>query len=542
MNAPNAECDSQHRGMLVLDFDGQTRFASGLATNPRLATRIIEGWRLAEQADQRVFSISDQFGPLVAVAYPAPDATAIVVMMREPNDSLFEFAATVEFAGDILRHLLTNPYEALTVVDREGIVRYISPVHERFFGLPAGGGLGKHVTQVIENTRLHEVARNGRAEIGQLQVMKDTSRVVTRIPVQGSHGEVVGAIGQVMFKGPEQLQTLSAELSRLRSEVEYYRRELSSLRERSVGLDQLIGDSPAMRRLKQQILKVAPLDVPVLLVGESGTGKELVAQAIHQLSQRREEALVMINAAALPPNLVESELFGYEAGAFTGAERKGRRGKVEQADRSSLFLDELGDMPLEMQVKLLRVLEDGSYERIGGQGSRISNFRLISASNRDFQRLIEEGRFRLDLFYRVSAVTILLPPLRDRLEDIPALARQALKRFAQRHGVAVRRLSTAAIQVLQQHDWPGNVRQLMHVVERAAIFADTDPIGPADFDLQTSTKPDSVSESLTRVEENLIRAALQRCGGNKKRAAAELGISRSYLYKRLAALADLPFS
>ena len=539
MTSPSSEFDPQHRGILVLDLNGEPRFASGLANNPRFAARIADGWRHAEQAGQRVFGLSDQVAPLVAVAYPASEATAIIVMMREPNDSLFEFAATVEFAGDILRHLLTNPYEALTVVDREGIVRYISPVHERFFGLPAGGGLGKHVTQVIENTRLHEVARNGRAEIGQLQEMKGTSRIVTRTPVHGSRGEVIGAIGQVMFKGPEQLQTLSVELSRLRSEVEYYRRELSSLQERSVGLDQLIGDSPAMRRLKEQILKVAPLDVPVLLVGESGTGKELVAQAIHQLSPRREEALVMINAAALPANLVESELFGYEAGAFTGAERKGRRGKVEQADRSSLFLDELGDMPLEMQVKLLRVLEDGSYDRVGGQGSRTSNFRLISASNRDFQRLIDEGRFRLDLFYRVSAVTIQLPPLRERLEDIPALAKQALKRFAVRHGVAVRRLSSAAIQLLQQQDWPGNVRQLMHVVERAAIFADTDLIGSNDFEFQASTKPGSVSESLNRVEENLIRAALQRCGGNKKRAAAELGISRSYLYKRLAALAGI---
>ena len=539
MTSPSSEFDPQHRGILVLDLNGEPRFASGLANNPRFAARIADGWRHAEQAGQRVFGLSDQVAPLVAVAYPASEATAIIVMMREPNDSLFEFAATVEFAGDILRHLLTNPYEALTVVDREGIVRYISPVHERFFGLPAGGGLGKHVTQVIENTRLHEVARNGRAEIGQLQEMKGTSRIVTRTPVQGSRGEVIGAIGQVMFKGPEQLQTLSVELSRLRSEVEYYRRELSSLQERSVGLDQLIGDSPAMRRLKQQILKVAPLDVPVLLVGESGTGKELVAHAIHQLSPRREEALVMINAAALPANLVESELFGYEAGAFTGAERKGRRGKVEQADRSSLFLDELGDMPLEMQVKLLRVLEDGSYDRVGGQGSRTSNFRLISASNRDFQRLIDEGRFRLDLFYRVSAVTIQLPPLRERLEDIPALAKQALKRFAVRHGVAVRRLSSAAIQLLQQQDWPGNVRQLMHVVERAAIFADTDLIGSNDFEFQASTKPGSVSESLNQVEENLIRAALQRCGGNKKRAAAELGISRSYLYKRLAALAGI---
>jgi len=539
MTSPSSEFDPQHRGILVLDLNGEPRFASGLASNPRFAARIVDGWRHAEQAGQRVFGLSDQVAPLVAVAYPASEATAIIVMMREPNDSLFEFATTVEFAGDILRHLLTNPYEALTVVDREGIVRYISPVHERFFGLPAGGGLGKHVTQVIENTRLHEVARNGRAEIGQLQEMKGTSRIVTRTPVLGSRGEVIGAIGQVMFKGPEQLQTLSVELSRLRSEVEYYRRELSSLQERSVGLDQLIGDSPAMRRLKQQILKVAPLDVPVLLVGESGTGKELVAQAIHQLSPRREEALVMINAAALPANLVESELFGYEAGAFTGAERKGRRGKVEQADRSSLFLDELGDMPLEMQVKLLRVLEDGSYDRVGGQGSRTSNFRLISASNRDFQRLIDEGRFRLDLFYRVSAVTIQLPPLRERLEDIPALAKQALKRFAVRHGVAVRRLSSAAIQLLQQQDWPGNVRQLMHVVERAAIFADTDLIGSNDFEFQASTKPGSVSESLNRVEENLIRAALQRCGGNKKRAAAELGISRSYLYKRLAALAGI---
>jgi transcriptional regulator with PAS, ATPase and Fis domain len=548
------------RGVLILAADGKELVASGIADQPEMATRIVAGWHQARRRQQFLFSVEGpDAAPVAVVVLPTADATILVAMVREGRDALFEFVASVEFSSEILAHLLTNPFEALTVVDKEGILRYMSPVHERFFGMKAGSGIGRHVTEVIENTHLHQVAATGKSEIGSLQEMRGVTRVVTRHPITNGRGEIVGAIGQVMFKGPEQLQSLSSELAKLKSEVAYYKRELKDLKTRGYGLDQIVGESPAMQRLKQQIIKVAPLDVPVLLTGESGTGKELAAHAIHKLSVRRDSNFVMVNAAALPATLVESELFGYEAGSFTGAERKGRRGQIEHADGGSFFLDEVGDMPAEVQSKLLRVLQDGSFQRVGGNEPRHSNFRLISASNRNFAAMIDEGTFRLDLFYRIGAVVIRLPALRERLDDIPLLADLALRNFAERHGQSQKKMSDTAIDFLQSQTWPGNVRQLMHAVERAAIFSESELIGPSDFgpieasageastllsarsmlNEERSVQPVvgesmRVSSAVEQVEERLIRTAMVQYDGNKKRVASSLGISRSYLYKRLA--------
>ncbi|MDF3839898.1 sigma 54-interacting transcriptional regulator [Cupriavidus basilensis] len=549
------------RGVLVLGADGEELASGGIAAQPELAGRLISGWHESQRQQRRLFSLEGPDGSsVVVVALPTSNATVLVAMQREGRDALFEFVGSVDFADGILAHFLTNPFEAMTVVDREGVLRYMSAVHEGFFGMRPGDGVGLHVTEVIENTRLHHVAATGKAEIGSSQVMRGVTRIVTRHPIRTSSGETVGAIGQVMFKGPEQLQALSNELTKLKSEVAFYRRELCGLKNRSYGLDQLVGDSPAIQRLKQQIVKVAPLDIPVLLTGESGTGKELAAHAIHRLSPRRDATMVTVNAAALPATLVESELFGYEAGAFTGAERKGRKGKIEQADSGSLFFDEVGDMPWDVQVKLLRVLQDGSFQRVGGAELRSSSFRLISASNRNFEAMIADGTFRLDLFYRIGAVTIRLPSLRERLEDIPLLAELALKQFANRHGLRPKRLSDDALEFLKNQRWPGNVRQLMHTVERAAIFTEAEAIHAADFglieleasemvldapldnlgdkekpetttDLKESTR---VNNAVGQLEERLIRQAMTRYHGNKKRVATELGISRSYLYKRLS--------
>jgi transcriptional regulator with PAS, ATPase and Fis domain len=558
-SSPKGAASSSLRGVLVVGPDGKPMAANGIALQAELASRMLTGWQEARRRQRRLFPVDSPDGaPVIVVALPAADATVLVALHRDGRDALFEFVGSVEFAGDILAHFLINPYEALAVVDRDAIIRYMSPVHERFFGLRPGGGVGRHTTEVIENSQLHNVVQTGKSEIGLLHEMRGITRVVARHPIRNSQGELVGAIGRIMFKGPEQLQALSAEVSKLKSEVAYYRRELNDLRNRSYGLDQMVGESLAMRRLKQQIVKVAPLDVPVLLTGESGTGKELAAHAIHKLSPRRDGTMVMVNAAALPATLVESELFGYEAGSFTGAERKGRKGKIEQADGGSLFFDEVGDMPAEVQVKLLRVLQDGSFQRVGGNDLRRSNFRLISASNRNFEAMIAEGTFRLDLFYRIGGVTIRLPSLRERLEDIPALAELALTQFAERHGQRARKLSAEAIAFLQGQRWPGNVRQLMHVVERAAIFSESDVILPADFGIiepdpaaalqppladpgdgalpaaaPAPAEPMRVSSAVGLVEEQLIRQAMARFNGNKKRVAAELGISRSYLYKRL---------
>lgn len=550
------------RGVLVLNSDAQPVFTAGIASGREFASRIVAGWHIARRQNRRLFPI-ENLGTgscVVVIALPSPDATVLVALQRESRDPLFEFASSVDFAAEILTHFLTNPFEALSVVDRDGILRYLSPVHERFFGLKAGEGIGSHVTQVIENTRLHQVAQTGKPEVGLPQQMRGVIRVVTRHPIRGPGGAVVGAIGQVMFKDPEQLQAMSADMSRLRSEVAYYRRELKYLRNRTYGLDQIVGRSQAIQHLKQQIIKVAPLDVPVLLTGESGTGKELAAHAIHKLSSRREQSIVMVNAAALPAPLVESELFGYEAGAFTGAERKGRKGKVEEADGGSLFFDEIGDMPADVQVKLLRVLQDGTFQRIGSNEPRHSDFRLISASNRAFEAMIANGTFRLDLFYRIGGVTIRLPSLQERLDDVPLLADVALRDFSERNRLKARHLSAEAVAYLQSLRWPGNVRQLMHTIRQAAIFCEGDLIEPSDFDTEHETRRQApatltsdpgetftpvgdtaspkadprISKAVDQVEEKMITQAMERFNGNKKRVAEELGISRSYLYKKLA--------
>lgn len=554
------------RGVLVIGADGQRASALGVASRGEFATALHERWQEARDRGQSVFLAEDPVTEAahVVVALSSTGGTVLAVLKPDRRDALVELVASVEFSGEILDHLLTNPFEALTVVDRAGVLRYISPIHEKFFGISPGAGTGRHVTQVIENTRLHTVASTGKSEVGSIQPMKGVSRVVSRHPVLNRDGEVVGALGQVMFKGPEQLEVMSAELKRLQTEVAFYRREISSFHNQGHGLDHIVGTSPAIERLKHQIARVASMDIPVLFTGESGTGKELAAHAIHLLSTRREENMVTVNAAALPASLVESELFGYEAGAFTGAEKKGRQGKIEKADKGSLFFDEVGDMPSEVQVKLLRVLQDGSFERVGSHEPRHSRFRLISASNRDFEQMIAAGTFRLDLFYRISAVTIRLPALRERTEDIPLLAAVALQNFATRHSQPTKRLSSDSISFLQQLDWPGNVRQLMHVVERAAIFSENEIIEPPDFGVlelaglalpngltlhaQASTAtqlpvdtgqrkaPIGVRQAVGEVEEQLIRAAMEKCRGNKKQAAVELGISRSYLYKRLGEL------
>ncbi len=451
----------------------------------------------------------------------------------------------MDIAFDILNHFLTNPFEGITVVDRDAVLRYLSPVHERFFGFARGDALGRPVQEVIQNTRLHVVARTGSAEIGQVQEMQNVTRVVNRVPILRD-GKLVGAIGRVMFKAPEEVHELSRQISSLRAEVDYYKKELAGLRHRAFGLDEIVGESEAIRRLKDDIRKVAPLDVPVFVSGESGSGKELVAHAIHNLSRRVERPMVLVNCGALPATLVESELFGYEAGAFTGARREGRIGKFEMADRSSLFLDEIGDMPMETQVKLLRVIENGIFERVGSNRSRTTNFRLISATNRDLRRMIAEEAFRADLYFRINGVTLQVPPLRERAGDIPLLVRHFVQRVGQRIGSNVRRVHPKALDMLQGLAWPGNVRQLHHEVQRAMIFADGPELTLASFRHLEGEEMDpaplsapatgatTIRETVGNVELALIREALQKHKGNKKRVAEELGISRSYLYKKLA--------
>ena len=537
-------------GLIARNVQGEILFTSGLGGDPRVKALARDAAWMMEARSRRLqpLILDRQNYSMLIVPIHGGD---LMLLSKAPGEAVLEFIGSVDFAYDIFEHMLTDPFEAMTVVDANANVVYISPVHEAFFGLQLGEANGRAVREIIDNTRLDKVVRTGKSEVGVIQEMRGSQRVVSRVPIRRA-GQVMGAVGRVMFKGPIQVEELSRRVNALESEVAFYRREAASLRGRSYALDDLVGNSAAMERLRGEILKVAPLGLPIHIRGESGTGKELVAHSLHRLSPRRDSKMVIVNSAALPATLVESELFGYESGAFTGADRKGRRGKFEQASNGTIFLDEIGDMQLDVQVKLLRVLQDGVIERIGGDRSIDVDFRLITATNRNLQALVAEEKFRLDLFYRISAICIEVPPLRRRLEDVPMLMEHFLRDFAQRHGRPVPEVHEDAISYLMEQAWPGNLRQLRHEVERALVFAENGRITADTFLTYAELRPTSLGPMITqrqptgiepsgllkdavgRIEVDLVRAALDRYRGNKRRVAQELGISRSYLYKILS--------
>ena len=551
MSAPNTPStgDAASTSILFLDAAGKVVLANGIGTDPVVRALATDKAWMAEMERKRLGVLSLN-GRKLTVLWCQVEEGVLLVFREGVGDTVFDFVAAVDFAYDIFEHLLSNPYDGMTVVDHKAIVRFISPIHERFFHQHRGEAIGMPVQKVIENTRLHTIVKSGKTEVGYIQKMRGNDRVVSRTPIFRD-GKIMGAIGRVMFKGPRELDELNHRINSLENEVAFYKREAEAMRRPEYSLDSIIGRSGRMVDLKKDIVRVAPLDVPVLVVGESGVGKELVAQAIHRLSGRRMEALVMINAAALPATLVESELFGYSAGAFTGASQKGHSGKFEQASGGTLFLDEIGDMPLDVQAKLLRVLQDGSVEKLGGTRPIKVDFRLVAATNRDLEDMVARNEFRLDLYYRISPVVLRVPPLRERLDDIPLLAERFLADFARRHERETCRLPPETVARLQSGKWPGNIRQLKHELERAAIFNSTGYIAPADLRIDPRGNEDfiaapaiapadgeamggSLAAQLEQVEKRAIAAALRQCEGNKKRVAKELNISRSYLYKRLA--------
>jgi DNA-binding NtrC family response regulator len=327
---------------------------------------------------------------------------------------------------------------------------------------------------------------------------------------------------------------------RLRSLAE----ENAELR-REVGPGEMIGRSAAMVRLQDLVRRAAPSEGRVLVTGENGTGKELVARAIHDQSKRRERPFVKLNCAAVPAELIESELFGHERGAFTGAVAA-RKGKFELADGGTLFLDEVGDMPPAMQAKVLRVLQEGEFERVGGQVTLRCDVRVVAATNKDLAEEVRAGRFREDLFYRLNVVPVHAPPLRERREDVPELAGRFLAEACARNGRRPMSLAREALAALQAHEWPGNVRELRNLVERIAILCDGPEIGPDDVAavLPGARRPRadryrggaSFHELVEEAEREIILGALAKHGENISETARALGLERSHLYKKMRAL------
>lgn len=383
-----------------------------------------------------------------------------------------------------------------------------------------------------------------------LQVLADLKSAQPRLPVvvMTAYGTIEVAV-QAMKNGaadfllkPFSLDHLSAvvakalEVQALRAENESLRRELGARYQ----FDNLVGHSEGMQDIFATVERVAPTRATVLLAGESGVGKDMIARAIHQHSPRAAKPFVKINCTAIPENLMESELFGYEKGAFTGAVQT-KPGKFEQADGGTVFLDEIGDVPPSVQVKLLRILQEREFERLGSNRTRKIDVRVIAATNVDLRAALEEGRFREDLYYRLNVVPLNIPPLRERKEDIPYLAEHLVARLARELGSPVRSLSAAAVDRLAAYHWPGNVRELQNVLERSLVLCTAEELGAADLKFDTARRPAPAAEyfvpdgmTLDEYEQSILREALKRAGGNKSQAARLLGLTRNALRYRLS--------
>jgi transcriptional regulator with PAS, ATPase and Fis domain len=441
---------------------------------------------------------------------------------------------------EMFERIFESIHNGAIVTDADGFVTHFNTPYSQFLGLAREAQIGRHCTAVVENTRMHLVAQTGKPEINQSQFIKGQNMVVQRIPIK-QDDRVIAVFGQVMFKDVKDVGKLARELSLLESKVKLYEEELITLRSTRYTFDSIIGASEAIRSVKGEALKAASNSFPVLITGESGTGKELFAQAVHHASIRRLYPFVRINCAAIPRDLLESELFGYERGAFTGAKAEGKPGKFELAHQGTIFLDEIGDLPVEMQPKLLRAIEDKEFERVGGTRVVRSDFRVIAATNQHLETMLSSGRFRKDLFYRLNVIPLHIPPLRERRGDILLIMRNFLEQTAREAGLTEIEIDQEAERALRSCDWPGNVRELVNVLERSVSALEGSTIRVADlpFYIQRGQKnaarreQTSLRELQSRNEREAIWLALKEADFQKARAARILGIHRTLLYKKI---------
>ncbi|MEW5784902.1 MAG: sigma 54-interacting transcriptional regulator [Bacillota bacterium] len=456
---------------------------------------------------------------------------------------------SVKRLNQTLKTVLDIAYDAIVVVDEGGAVVLTNRSFLDFLRLKEDAVLHKPISDILENSRLPVVVKTGIPELNDIQFIEGKPYVVSRLPIV-REGHVIGAVGKISFRRVDELRELAGRLEAMNSRLEHFQEELKKARyrEQPYTFSDIISISPVMERLKREAEQAAQGLSTVLISGESGVGKELFAQAVHQAGPRRDGPFVKVNCAAVPENLLESEFFGYDPGAFTGAQKEGKRGRFELADGGTLFLDEIGDMPLALQAKLLRVLQDHAFERIGATGTLRIDIRVIAATNQDLERKVREGGFRKDLYFRLNVITIPIPPLRERPEDIPPLVHAFLRKYNTIFGMSVTDISPEALQLLLDYQWPGNVRELENIVERAMNFTSETIIQVEHLPpyLQqgrargtaTGLPPRSTGGSVYRwkreeVEREAIIKALQSTGGNKTRAARLLGMSRSWLYEKM---------
>ena len=441
-------------------------------------------------------------------------------------------------ANFFLDVMLNETDECIIFVDVEGKIVELSYAYAKFLGVNREDVIGKPVTDVIENTRLPNVIETRVAEIAQAHKIKGKNMIANRIPII-RNGKVEGAFGRVLFKNVEELDELYKQIGDMTQELNFYERSFAKSNSSKYGADDIVGNSPAMGELKKTIKHIADSKSNVLILGESGTGKELVAHAIHSEYHGEDKPFVCVNCAAIPSELLESELFGYEEGSFTGAKKGGKIGMFQASDGGTLFLDEIGEMPLQMQAKLLRVLQDKKVKKVGSNEAKPVNVRIIAATNRDLEAMVREGTFRDDLYFRLNVISVNIPPLRERVEDLPMLVEVLIDKVSGNPYMDARGISPEAMEYIKKYPWPGNVRELENVIEHAANFVGSDGIIHVNnlpkviTGLEKSSEIKTLKQIVDEIERQTIVNALHNNNGSRVKAAKALGISRTSLYEKM---------
>ncbi|GAW91485.1 sigma-54-dependent Fis family transcriptional regulator [Calderihabitans maritimus] len=435
-----------------------------------------------------------------------------------------------------LEALINSVHEGVIAIDRQGRITHFNRSAEKLFRIKKSYILGTDIKQHFEALPLLEVLRDGKGFTSREVYFKFNQQnlhlVCTAKPIKSSEEKIMGVVATF----------------RDFSETQKFAYEILSQQQHALTFDNIIGRSPSIQRVKEQARKIAGSNSTVLIVGESGTGKELFARAIHAASTRAHKPFVAINCGAIPETLLESELFGYEEGAFTGAKRGGKPGKIELANGGTLFLDEISNMSLYLQAKLLRVLQERQIERVGSTRVIPIDIRIVAATNQDLQELVQKGRFREDLFYRLSVIPLIIPPLRERREDIPLLLDYYRQRYSKLLLKEVEGFTREALDLCLNYPWPGNVRELINAVEYAINLEETnyitlDSLPPRMKEhFSKENLINTISENggsvapLQELEKEAIRRALHQFGWSekgKKQAAAALGISRATIYRKI---------
>lgn len=432
----------------------------------------------------------------------------------------------------------------LIIIDMAGIVIYASSQCAEYFQMRKEDCIGRYILDVFPESQMIEGLKREEAGLSFYNSVLGIG-ISIQVPLR-ENGEKVGLMEYDVVQHSEMLYELSQEYNRfLDQELKNLASELVKLEGTKYTINNLVGESRPMMELKQQILSIAKTSSTVMITGETGTGKELVAHAVHNLSSRRKERFIKVNASSFPESLIESELFGYEGGAFTGASKEGKKGKFELADKGTLFIDEINQMPLSVQPKLLRVLQEKEIDRVGGEKPVPVDVRIIAASNENLREMVKLGTFRQDLYYRLNVIELKVPPLRERMEDLEDIARSIIEELNAQLGLSVAGIDCEAIEFLKERTWNGNVRELRNVIERAMNFTSDNMLHKEDFNLSQSRLDAELpqvsgdrllDEVKNHAEREAILKVLAHFNNNRTRAAEYLHIARPVLYQKMKRL------